>query len=40
MINQGKLTAENKAAAIAALKQMIEYGKTKNVMVGNSTFSC
>jgi sugar phosphate isomerase/epimerase len=34
MINQGKLTAENKQAAIETLKQMTEYGKTKSIMVG------
>jgi sugar phosphate isomerase/epimerase len=34
MINQGKLTPENKPAAIEALKQMTEYGKTKSIMVG------
>ncbi len=34
MINQGKLTEENKAAAIAALRQMTAYAKTKNIMVG------
>ena len=34
MINQGKLTDDNKAAAIAALRQMTAYAKTKNVMVG------
>jgi sugar phosphate isomerase/epimerase len=34
MINQGKLTPENKADAIAALKQMTDYAKTKNIMVG------
>jgi sugar phosphate isomerase/epimerase len=34
MINQGKLTPENKQAAIETLKQMTEYGKTKSIMVG------
>jgi sugar phosphate isomerase/epimerase len=34
MINQGKLTAENKAAAIDALKRMTAYAKSKNIMVG------
>jgi hypothetical protein len=34
MINQGKLTDENKAAAITALRQMTAYAKTKNIMVG------
>jgi sugar phosphate isomerase/epimerase len=34
MINQGKLTAENRQAAIDALKQMTAYAKTKNIMVG------
>ena len=34
MINQGKLTEENKSAAIAALRQMTAYAKTKNIMVG------
>ena len=34
MINQGKLTPENRQAAIDTLKQMTEYGKTKSIMVG------
>ena len=34
MINQGRLTQENKAAAIETLKRMAAYGKTKNIMVG------
>jgi sugar phosphate isomerase/epimerase len=34
MINQGRLTQENKAAAIAALQRMTAYGKSKNIMVG------
>jgi sugar phosphate isomerase/epimerase len=34
MINQGKLTQENKAAAIEALTRMTAYGKTKKIMVG------
>ena len=34
MINQGKLTAENKADAIETLKRMTAYAKTKNIMVG------
>ena len=34
MINQGKLTQENKAAAIEALTHMTAYGKTKKIMVG------
>jgi len=34
MINQGKLTQENKAAAIDALTHMTAYGKTKKIMVG------
>ncbi|HJZ75871.1 MAG TPA: TIM barrel protein [Vicinamibacterales bacterium] len=33
MVNQGQPTQENKAVAIAALKAMGDYGKTKNVMV-------
>jgi hypothetical protein len=33
MVNQGALTQENKAIAIAALKTMGEYGKSKGVMV-------
>lgn len=34
MINQGKLTPENKTAAIESLKYMSAYAKTKNIMVG------
>jgi sugar phosphate isomerase/epimerase len=34
MINQGRLSAENKTDAIAALRQMTAYAKTKNIMVG------
>lgn len=34
MINQGRLTQENKAAAIATLQRMTAYGKSKNIMVG------
>src|SRR5262245_20021784 len=34
MINQGRLTEENKAAAIETLKRMTAYAKTKNIMVG------
>jgi hypothetical protein len=34
MINQGKLTQENKAAAIEALMRMAAYGKAKKIMVG------
>ena len=34
MINQGKLTQENKAAAVEALTLMTAYGKTKKIMVG------
>ena len=34
MINQGKLTQENKAAAIETLTRMTAYAKTKNIMVG------
>ena len=34
MINQGKLTQENKAAAIEALTHMTAYGQTKKIMVG------
>jgi hypothetical protein len=34
MINQGKLTPENRQAAIDTLKQMTAYAKTKNIMVG------
>lgn len=34
MINQGRLTQENKAAAIETLKHMTDYGKTRKIMVG------
>jgi sugar phosphate isomerase/epimerase len=34
MINQGKLTPENRQVAVDTLKQMVAYGKTKNVKVG------
>ncbi len=34
MINQGRLTQENKAAAIETLSRMTAYGKTKKIMVG------
>ena len=34
MINQGRLTQDNKAAAIDTLRRMTAYGKTKNIMVG------
>jgi sugar phosphate isomerase/epimerase len=34
MINQGRLTQDNKAAAIDTLRRMTAYAKTKNVMVG------
>lgn len=37
MINQGPVTQENKDAAIAALKAMVEYGASKNVMIGVET---
>jgi sugar phosphate isomerase/epimerase len=33
MVNQGAPTQENKADAIAALKAMADYGKSKNVMI-------
>ncbi len=33
MVNQGAPTEENKAVAIAALKAMGDYGKSKNIMV-------
>ncbi len=35
MLNQGQLTDANKAVAIATLKTMGEYGKSKGVMVSN-----
>jgi sugar phosphate isomerase/epimerase len=34
MINQGRLTPENKATAIEVLSRMTAYAKTKNIMVG------
>ena len=34
MINQGRLTQENKATAIDVLSRMTTYAKTKNIMVG------
>jgi len=34
MINQGRLTQENKATAIEVLSRMTAYAKTKNIMVG------
>jgi sugar phosphate isomerase/epimerase len=34
MINQGRLTQENKATAIETLQRMTAYGKSKNIMVG------
>jgi sugar phosphate isomerase/epimerase len=34
MINQGKLTQENKAAAIETLARMTAYAKTRKIMVG------
>ena len=34
MINQGKLTQENKAAAIETLTHMTAYGRTKKIRVG------
>ena len=34
MMNQGRLTQDNKAAAIDTLRRMTAYAKTKNVMVG------
>jgi hypothetical protein len=37
MINQGAPTQENKAAGIAALKPMVEYGKSKNIIVSVET---
>ena len=33
MVNQGQPTQENKEVAIAALKAMGDYGKSKNVMI-------
>jgi hypothetical protein len=37
MINQGAPTQENKAVGIAALKPMVEYGKSKNIIVSVET---
>lgn len=37
MINQGAPTQDNKAAGIAALKLMVEYGKSKNIIVSVET---
>lgn len=37
MINQGGPTQENKDAGIAALKTMVEYGKSKGVLIGIET---
>ncbi len=37
MINQGALTSENKLDAVRALRAMVEYGKSKSVMVGVET---
>jgi len=37
MINQGAPTEENKANGIAALKPMVEYGKSKNIIVSVET---
>lgn len=37
MINQGAPTHENKAIGIAALKPMVEYGKSKNIIVSVET---
>jgi hypothetical protein len=37
MINQGAPTQENKANGIAALKPMVEYGKSKNIIVSVET---
>ena len=34
MINQGKLTQENKAAAVEALTRMTAYGRARKIMVG------
>ena len=34
MINQGRLTQENKAAAIQSLQSMTAYARSKNIMVG------
>jgi hypothetical protein len=37
MINQGAPTPENKAAGIATLKTMVDYGKSKNIIVSVET---
>src|SRR5215204_862274 len=37
MINQGNPTHENKAVAIPALKAMVDYGKSKNIIVSVET---
>jgi hypothetical protein len=37
MINQGALTNENRLDAIQALKAMVDYGRSKGVMVGVET---
>jgi hypothetical protein len=37
MINQGAPTQENKANGIAALKPMVEYGRSKNIIVSVET---
>ncbi len=37
MINQGQLSHDNKVWAVPALKAMVDYGKTKNVMVSVET---
>ena len=37
MINQGQLTQENKREAIAALKMMADYGRSKGIRVGVET---
>lgn len=37
MINQGAPTQENKAAGIAALKLMVDYGKSKDIIVSVET---
>jgi hypothetical protein len=37
MINQGQLTSENKVYAIPALKTMVDYGKSKGIIVSAET---
>jgi hypothetical protein len=37
MINQGQLSHDNKEWSVAALKSMVDYGKSKNVMVSVET---